>query len=150
VTAQKKKPEKILIIANKLDTSMEFANKVRSFVDQWPDWLGIKFSNEKNSQRHFKLTNGCEVKAVATSKDALRGYTPTILIFDEAAFIEADDDFWSACMASLSTGGKVIVISTPNGFDPIYYSIYDQALRGMNDFRLLKCIGIVTLVMRVT
>lgn len=136
VTAKKSKPEKILIIANKLDTSMEFANKIRSFVDQWPDWLGVKFSNEKNSQRHFKLNNGCEVKAVATSKDALRGYTPTILIFDEAAFIEADDDFWSACMASLSTGGKVIVISTPNGFDRIYYAIYDQALRGMNDFKI--------------
>jgi hypothetical protein len=136
VTAQKSKPEKILIIANKLDTSMEFANKIRSFIDQWPDWLGINFSADKNSQKHFKLTNGCEVKAVATSKDALRGYTPTILIFDEAAFIDADDDFWSACMASLSTGGKVIVISTPNGFDPIYYSIYDQALRGMNDFKI--------------
>jgi len=136
VTAKKSKPEKILIIANKLDTSMEFANKIRAFVDQWPEWLGVKFSADKNSQRHFRLTNGCEVKAVATSKDALRGYTPTILIFDEAAFIDADDDFWSACMASLSTGGKVIVISTPNGFDAIYYAIYDQALRGMNDFKI--------------
>jgi len=138
VTASKTKPEKILIIANKLDTSMEMANKVRAFVDQWPGWFGVGFSQEKNSQRHFKLTNGCEVKAVATSKDALRGYTPTILIFDEAAFIDADDDFWSACMASLSTGGKVIVISTPNGFDAIYYAIYDQALRGMNDFRITE------------
>ena len=138
VTASKKKPEKVLIIANKLDTSQEFANKVRSFIDQWPTWFGISYSNEKNSQRHFKLSNGCEVKAVATSKDALRGYTPTILIFDEAAFIDADDDFWSACMASLSTGGKVIVISTPNWFDPIYYTIYDQALRGMNDFKITE------------
>ena len=41
-------------------------------------------------------------------------------------------------MASLSTGGKVIVISTPNGFDPIYYTIYDQALRGMNDFKITE------------
>jgi hypothetical protein len=138
VTASKNKPEKILIIANKLDTSIEMANKIRAFVEQWPSWFGVTFSNEKNSQRHFKLSNGCEVKAVATSKDALRGYTPTILIFDEAAFIEADDDFWSACMASLSTGGKVIVISTPNGFDQIYYSIYDQALRGMNDFKITE------------
>ena len=136
VTAKKSKPEKILIIANKLDTSMEFANKIRGFVDQWPEWLGVNFSADKNSQRHFKLSNGCEVKAVATSKDALRGYTPTILIFDEAAFIDADDDFWSACMASLSTGGKVIVISTPNGFDQIYYAIYEQSLRGMNDFKI--------------
>ena len=136
VFAKKQKPEKILIIANKLDTSVEMANKIRSFTEQWPAWVGVGFSVEKNSQRHFKLTNDCEVKAVATSKDALRGYTPTILIFDEAAFIEADNDFWSACMASLSTGGKVIVVSTPNGYDPIYYEIYDQALRGMNDFRI--------------
>ena len=134
--ARKEKPEKVLIIANKLDTSVEMANKIRAFIEQWPSWVSIGFSVEKNSQRHFKLNNGCEVKAVATSKDALRGYTPTILIFDEAAFIEADGDFWSACMASLSTGGKVIVVSTPNGYDPIYYEIYDQALRGMNDFKI--------------
>ena len=136
VFAKKTKPEKILIIANKLDTSQEMANKIRSFIGQWPSWVGVDFAPEKNSQKHYKLTNGCEVKAVATSKDALRGFTPTILVFDEAAFIEADNDFWAACMASLSTGGKVIVISTPNGQDPIYYEIYDQALRGMNDFKI--------------
>ena len=134
--AKKNKPEKILIIANKLDTSQEMANKIRAFITQWPDWVGINFSAEKDSQKHYKLNNGCEVKAVATSKDALRGFTPTILIFDEAAFIDADSDFWAACMASLSTGGKVIVVSTPNGYDPIYYEIYDQALRNMNDFKI--------------
>ena len=136
VFAKKTQPEKILIIANKLDTSMEMANKIRAFVDQWPSWVGAGFSNDKNSQKHYKLTNGSEVKAVATSKDALRGFTPTILVFDEAAFIEADGDFWAACMASLSTGGKVIVVSTPNGYDPIYYEIYDQALKGMNNFKI--------------
>ena len=136
VFAKKTQPEKILIIANKLDTSMEMANKIRAFVDQWPNWVGAGFSNDKNSQRHYKLTNGSEVKAVATSKDALRGFTPTILVFDEAAFIEADSDFWAACMASLSTGGKVIVVSTPNGYDPIYYEIYDQSLKGMNNFKI--------------
>jgi hypothetical protein len=136
--AKKTKPEKILIIANKLDTAVEMANKVRSFTEQWPQWVGIGFSPEKNAARHFKLNNNCEVKAVATSKDALRGYTPTILIFDEAAYIEADGDFWAACMASLSTGGKVIVVSTPNGYDPIYYEIYDQSLRGMNDFKITE------------
>jgi hypothetical protein len=140
VFASKNKPEKVLIIANKLDTAVEFANKVRGFTEQWPSWVGVGFSSEKNSQRHFKLTNGCEVKAVATSTDALRGYTPTILIFDEAAYIEADGDFWAACMASLSTGGKVIVISTPNGYDPIYYEIYDQALKNMNDFKISEMV----------
>jgi len=140
VFAKKNSPEKVLIIANKLDTAVEVANKIRGFTDQWPSWVGVGFSAEKNSQRHFKLTNGCEVKAVATSKDALRGYTPTILIFDEAAYIEADGDFWAACMASLSTGGKVIVVSTPNGYDAIYYEIYDQALKGMNEFKVSEMV----------
>ena len=136
--ARKNKPEKVLIVANKLDTAIEMANKIRTFIGQWPAWVNIEFSDEKDAARHFKLNNDSEVKAVATSKDALRGYSPTILIFDEAAYIEADDDFWAACMASLSTGGKVIVISTPNGFDPIYYEIYDQALRGLNDFKITE------------
>jgi len=140
--ANKNKPEKILIIANKLDTAVEMANKVRGFTEQWPSWVGIGFSPEKNSARHFKLNNGCEVKAVATSKDALRGYTPTTLIFDEAAYIDADPDFWSACMASLScvhedsyifTSGGIVqlkdIISEKNN---IGFSKYEGSLKVIN------------------
>ena len=134
--AKPENPERVLVIANKKDTAVEMANKIRSFLDQWPDWINVGFSPDKNSESRFRLNNGCEVKAVATSADALRGYTPTILIFDEAAYIEAGEDFWAASMASLSTGGKIILISTPNGFDPIYYGVYDQALRKVNDFHI--------------
>lgn len=134
--AKPENPERVLIIANKRDTAIEMANKVRNFLDQWPDWINVGFSADKNSESRYRLNNGCEVKAVATSADALRGYTPTILVFDEAAYIEAGDDFWAASMASLSTGGKIILISTPNGFDPIYYGVYEQAIRGINDFHI--------------
>jgi hypothetical protein len=135
-TAKENEPERVLLIANKRDTAVEMANKVRHFIEQWPEWINVGFSPDKNSESRFRLNNGCEVKAVATSADALRGYTPTILVFDEAAYIEAGDDFWAASMASLSTGGKIILISTPNGYDPIYYGVYDQAIRGVNDFHI--------------
>lgn len=134
--AKPENPERVLVIANKRDTAIEMANKIRHFIEQWPDWINVGFSVDKNSESRFRLNNGCEVKAVATSADALRGYTPTILIFDEAAYIEAGEDFWAASMASLSTGGKIILISTPNGFDPIYHGVYDQSIRGMNDFHV--------------
>jgi hypothetical protein len=134
--AKPENPERVLVIANKRDTAIEMANKIKAFLIQWPDWMNVGFDPDKNSESRFRLNNGCEVKAVATSKDALRGYTPTILIFDEAAYIEAGEDFWAASMASLSTGGKIILISTPNGHDAIYYSVYDQAIRGMNDFHI--------------
>ena len=136
--ASKEKPEKILVLANKLDTASEMANKIKSFLRQWPEWLSVGFDKDKNSQKHYKLTNGSEVKAVATSVDALRGYTPTILVFDEAAYIESGEDLWAACMASLATGGKVIVISTPNGFDQIYYEVFDQSIRNLNNFKVSR------------
>lgn len=134
--AKPEQPDRVLIIANKRDTAIEMANKVRHFLEQWPEWLNVGFSPDKNSESRFRLNNGCEVKAVATSPDALRGFSPTILVFDEAAFIDAGEDFWAASMASLSTGGKVILVSTPNGYDPIYYGVYEQAQRGLNDFHI--------------
>ncbi len=137
-TAKPERPERILICANKRDTAIEMATKIKDFLKQWPDWLNVGFDPDKNSESRYRLVNGCEVKAVATSKDALRGYTPTILIFDEAAYIEAGEDFWAASMASLSTGGKIIMISTPNGFDPLYHSIYVKSKAGKNDFHITE------------
>jgi hypothetical protein len=54
--ARKEKPEKVLIIANKLDTSMEMANKIRGFIEQWPTWVGIGFSSEKTHKDILNLT----------------------------------------------------------------------------------------------
>src|SRR5210317_837162 len=96
-TASPDNPERILIIANKRDTAIEMANKIRGFLDQWPEWINVGFSPDKNSESRFRMNNGSEVKAVATSADALRGFTPTVLVFDEAAYIEAGEDFWAAC-----------------------------------------------------
>jgi phage FluMu gp28-like protein len=144
VFASKQKPEKILIIANKLDTSLEVANKIRNFIDQYPKWLGVTFSAEKNSQKHYRLSNGCEVKAVATSKDALRGFTPTILVFDEAAFIDADSDFWAACMASLSCVHEDSYIFTDNGILQLKDIIEEKNNIGFTEYK-----GSVKVIIRI-
>jgi hypothetical protein len=85
------------------------------------------YDAEKNSAKHYRLTNGSEVKAVATSMDALRGYTPTLLVMDEAAYIEGGEEVYAAAQPALSTGGGAILISTPKGMDPLYYKTYMAA-----------------------
>jgi len=47
VTASKKKPEKVLIIANKLDTSQEFANKVEVLLTNGLHGLGYLILTKK-------------------------------------------------------------------------------------------------------
>jgi len=130
-------PQKILILANKRETAMEFLNKAKVFHSQLPSWISVDIG-DTNSKQNVRFSNGCEIKAVATSADALRGYTPSLLILDEAAFIEGGQDVWAACQASLSTGGDAILVSTPNGYDAIYHTTYEGAKKGENDFNILE------------
>lgn len=109
----KTNPERILILANKQETSIEFLTKITTFLKQLPSWVGVEFVKE--SSKHIKLSNGSEAKAVATSLDALRGYTPTLLILDEAAFIEGGQELWAACLASIGCLDIHTLILTNNG-----------------------------------
>ena len=133
--ADPKNPQRVLILANKQETAIEFLKKVKDFTSQLPTWMNVWatgnddswYDSEKNSAKHYRLKNGSEVKAVATSMDALRGYTPSLLVMDEAAYIEGGEEVYSAAQPALSTGGRAILISTPNGMDPLYYKTYMAA-----------------------
>ena len=136
-------PHKVLILANKQTLAQEFLKKVKDFLDQIPYWVwGLNESTdylEVNSKGHLKLkNNNCEIRALATSKDALRGFTPTFLVMDEAAFIDNGSEVFGAALASLGTGGKVSLISTPNGMDPLYYKTYDNARKKDNNFNIVE------------
>ena len=136
-------PHKVLILANKQTLAQEFLKKVKDFLDQIPYWVwGLNEESdylEINSKGHLKLkSNGCEIRALATSKDALRGFTPTFLVMDEAAFIDNGDEVFGAALASLGTGGKIALISTPNGMDPLYYKTYDKSKTGDNNFNVVE------------
>jgi len=136
-------PHKVLILANKQTLAQEFLKKIKEFLDQIPYWVwGLDEGTdylEINSKGHIKLkSNGCEIRALATSKDALRGFTPTFLVMDEAAFIDNGADVFGAALASLGTGGKIALISTPNGMDPLYYKTYDGAKNKENNFNVVE------------
>lgn len=126
-------PEKILIVANKEKTAQELLMKIKNFIKDSPKAFDMRLGTPDNT-REFRLVNGSAVKAVAASTDALRGYTPTLLIIDEAAEIEKGGEFWVAAQPSLSTGGSCIMVSTPKGLDELYYKTYKSSLEGINRF----------------
>lgn len=142
-------PETILVIANKLTLAKKFTKGIKDYVSQLPRWVwgdeyyGTKEKEAKSifikdSQIEIVLPNGSTIVAVATTTDALRGYTPTYLIFDEAAFIDNGAELYSTAITSLGTGGKAILISTPNGYDQLYYKTYEQSLQGLNDYNIIE------------
>lgn len=147
--ADEENPENILIIANKQELAFEFLAKIKDFVNQLPRWVwgseyyGNKKNEEKtifltDSKKEIKLPNGSRIKAVATSKDALRGFTPTYLVMDEAAYIDNGAEVFGAALTALGSGGKAILISTPKGLDELYYKTYDLAKQKKNNFNIIE------------
>jgi intein/homing endonuclease len=142
--ADENNPEAILIVANKQDMAFEFLAKIKYFLDQiprwaWgPDYYGTPEKEKKSifssdSKKEIRLPNGCRVKAVATSPDALRGYTPTFLIMDEAAFIDDGKDLFGAALTALGCLTKDSLILTENGLVQLDELVIEKDKIGFTD-----------------
>lgn len=151
VFAPKESPETILCIGNKLDLAQQLVTKIREFLEQVPRWFwGDDFYSPdpkseknkrdifvKNSKSELELFNGCRVYARSSGPNSARGISAvSILIFDEAAFIEDGATVYASAIAATSSNPnrRVILISTPNGRDSLYYNTYKQALAKQNGF----------------
>ena len=144
-------PETILCIGNKLDLAQQLITKIRDFLVQVPRWYwGDEYyspdpKSEKNSRSIFtkdskselELFNGCRIVARSSGENAARGISAvSILILDEAAFIENGTAVYATAAATMSSNpnSKTVMVSTPNGKDMLYYNTYRLALAKENNF----------------
>lgn len=126
------KDKNILVIATKQETAKNLVTKVRFMHQNLPVWLRGQIATDNKLSLQF--TNGSQIKAVASSKDAGRSEALSLLILDECAFIDNADVIWTAASSTLSTGGKAILISTPNGVGNFFHKMWQQAESKANEF----------------
>ena len=132
----------VAIVADKLETARdELMNDVVMFIEGCPDFLRPKTGKEsddkfKDTQKLKRYDNGSSLGAF--SSKGLRGYTPTLLFWDETAWTEKGDKFWTSAKPTLQTGGSAIMVSTPSGLDAVFYKTFDGARRGENNFKAVE------------
>ena len=131
------KEKNILIIATKLAVAQNFIRKVKTYIKSMPKWLLVPEITANNKQQ-VEFSNGSQIKAVPTSEDAGRSEALSLLIVDEAAFVRNFDELWMGLYPTLSTGGRAILLSTPNGVGGQYHEIYTKADRKENEFNAIK------------
>lgn len=130
------KDKNILVIATKLATAINFIKKVHVVLQNIPSWLLMpKF---EPSKQVVSFSNGSQIKAIPTSPDAGRSEALSLLVVDEAAFIADFDEIWAGLAPTISTGGQVIVLSTPNGVGGQYYTLWVDAEAGVNGFNPIR------------
>jgi hypothetical protein len=119
------KDKNVLVIATKQETAKNLIIKVRFAFDNLPIWLQVPCI--ENNKLSLRFKNGSQIKASSSSGDAGRSEAVSLLVLDEAAFIKNAEEIWTAAQATLATGGKAILISTPNGIGNFFYKKYIEA-----------------------
>ena len=124
-----------LILSNKGATTREIIDKGKTILEHLPFF--IKPGTLKWDVFNSKFDNGCRIIGQTTTKKAAIGFTIHLLFMDEFAHIPANfvNTFYENVYptVSASQNSKVIITSTPNGFNK-FYDIYTAADKGLSEY----------------
>ena len=126
------KDKNVLALATTQATARNLVTKVTFMYDELPKWLKLP-AVEKN-KLSLRLKNGSKVQAKSSSPDAARSEAVSLLLMDEAAFIENIEDTFTAAQQTLATGGQCMALSTPNGIGNWFHQTWERAESRENSF----------------
>lgn len=127
---------KTVAILSKGDTeSTELLERIKLMYDELPQFLKPELL--ENNKHTLRLGTLSTIRSRASGKQSGRSLAGSLLIIDEAAFIENIDTIWAAVYPIISTGGKVFVLSTVNGVGNWYHTIYTEAETQSNAFNII-------------
>ena len=130
------KDKNILCIATKQETAKNMVTKVKFMYENLPSWL--KVDAAENNKLNLRLKNGSQIKATSASSDAGRSEAVSLLLIDEAAFIDNIGEIWASAQQTLATGGGCIALSTPYGTGNWFHQTWTRAEGGENEFLPIK------------
>lgn len=124
----------ILIVATKQDTAKNMVTKISFAYENLPSWMKKLIPTEFDNKLSMRFTNGSQIKAVSAATDAGRSEAASLLVLDEAAFIDNIETIFTAAQQTLATGGKCIAISTPNGTGNWFHKEFTKGETGEGKF----------------
>jgi len=124
--------KKVAVLSKGDAEAKELISRVKIMFDELPFWMKPK--TRKNNDHTLEFENGSSIQSKASGKQSGRSISASLLILDEAAFIEYIDTIWAAVGPTTSTGGRVVCLSTVNGTGNWFHKMYTQALEDSNGF----------------
>ncbi len=127
------KDKNVVIVATKGDVSKNMIRIVKNIIKYVPKYMRLTKDVVKNV-KSIELTNGSRVTAHATAEDVGRSEAVSLLVMDEVAHIANMDEIWTSIGPTVSAGGRVIMLSTPNGTDNWFAQEYQAASERKSNF----------------
>lgn len=130
------KDKNVLALATTQATARNLVTKTIFMYENLPKWLQLPFT-EKN-KLSLRLKNGSKITAKSSNSDAARSEAVSLLLIDEAAFIDNIEETFTAAQQTLATGGQCMALSTPNGIGNWFHKTWEKAESSENSFIPVK------------
>ncbi len=110
----------VLVVSRDQDAAGHFLATVLDILDSLaepPDFT-------RRGVFEAQLKNGSRILSQAATGKAGRGVRATLVVCDEFAFMDYDAAIFRAVSPTIARGGRLIVISTPNGQNNLFFRLW--------------------------
>jgi len=104
-----------------------FEGRAQFIESHLPAWLQMPV---KISEGRIQYPNGSMIQALAGGADKVRGLVPSVFVGDEFAHQLEQDGVYAAVAPLMQKGAKIVLVSTPNGADNMFATLYHGHLVG--------------------
>ena len=115
------KPRNVALVVSR---DQNAASNVLSMVYEILDNLDDRPTFERRGVYECMLANGARIVSQPATPKAGRSLTANQVFLDEFAFADYDTEIYRSVLPTLSRGGQLVVLSTPNGMDNMFYHLW--------------------------
>jgi len=131
----------VLLIADNFRGSKNMLAKIKVAWRALPKWMlsVLEITDlSVDSSTVLGFANGSKIQAFPTTEDTARGQAASLVVVDEAAINKKLEEGWKSIYSTTSTGGDIIVFSTPRGANGLFYELWQNAKKKENSFNTLE------------
>lgn len=101
-----------------------------------PKWMRARAPRRITENKDdISFDNGSKVESLPSKEDPARGSAVSLIIVDEWAFFDDAEQAWAAIQPVADVGGRVIGLSTANGWGDFFHTMWVKATTGVSDFK---------------
>ena len=119
------------------DKALEVTDFMRSFLPRWMEVRLPKLDGHAAKHHSYLFPNGLvsRITSYAATRTVAAGQTLHLVLWDEAALAEYQEDAFRTLMPTTDAGGSMVVFSTARGSYNMFARLYRGAEAGDNEFK---------------
>jgi hypothetical protein len=129
------KPESEIIDVSRTEREAKdlLAKSMRGYRNL-PEWMKEKVRPVSDTQTEVVFSNGSKIASHPSASDPARGTSASLIIVDEWAFLPNPEEAWASIEPVADIGGRIIGLSTANGWGNFFHTLWVEAKAGQNQF----------------